>query len=384
MENKTSMKRNFLLYIMLVLSFPIFAQRLTKNSFRGVQVKARSEIFFTQTENCYALEILGVEPSSIQMELPELPLGTKFISSKKEGFRSDSGATGTVISLWFNFAYSGQTRIPPLLVKIKNRTYYFEFEKVMVHENPSLISPVLEILFENPKNLVTDKKTGRKTLKVRRGEKITFTLYLRYAVQVLNFNWKIPKESIFTEVERFDFANGITKITQFTDDSKKLSRFEWQILKDGTYTLPEISVRALAYNGSQKELHLNQNIVISVSGEKQRAESESKIKGADVFSAAFEKPKDDELSPKQKNVTRQECEILAQKEKRSFMQRLSGKKYAVFAGGEICPVPESKTSAQFFNGGQKVRVTESAGEWAFIEDKDFTGWTRSENLIEIK
>ena len=382
MENKTSMKRSFLLYILFFLSIPIFAQRLTKNSFRGVQVKARSEIFFTQTENCYTLEIPGVEPSSIQMELPELPLGTKFISSKKEGFRTDSGEQGTLVSLWFNFAYSGVTHISPLSVKIKGRTYHFEFEQVTVHENPNLISPSLEIFFEKPAALQTDKKTGRRTLKVRKGEKISFILALRYGVQVLDFSWTIPQDSIFTEVKRFDFANGRTKITQYTDEAKNLSRFEWQILKDGTYTLPEISLRALAYNGSQKDLHLNQNIVISVSGEKLR--EESKIKGIEVFSAAFEKPKDDELSQKQKNVTHEECEIMAQKEKHSFMQRLLGKKYAVFAGGEICPVPELKTNAQFFNGGQKVRVTESAGEWSFIEDKDFTGWTRSENLIEIK
>ncbi|WP_294429260.1 hypothetical protein [uncultured Treponema sp.] len=378
------MKRTFLLYILFFFSIPIFAQFFSKNKFRDLQVKAHSEIFFTQTENCYALELPGVDPSLIQMELPELPLGTKFISSKKEGFRADSGELGTVISLWFNFAYSGVTRIPPLLVKIKNRTYYFEFEKVMVHENPSLISPVLEIVFENPKNLISDKKTGRKTLKVRKGEKISFVLSLRYAVQVLDFSWKIPKDSIFTETERFDFANGITKITQFTGDAKNLSRFDWQILKDGTFSLPEISVRALAYNGSQKELHLNQNIALAVSGVASNLSDDKGIKGSDVFSAAFEKPSEQDFAEKQKAFTREDCEIMSQKERRSLMQKLFGKKYAVFSGGEIYPVPEKKSNGQAFSGGQKVKVSEQAGEWAFVECNEFSGWTLNENLFEIR
>ena len=373
-------KSLFLLGFAFLSSFA-FAQKLSS---LNLQVKPASEVFFTQTENCYELELPGIEPSSILMELPDLPLGTKFISSKKEEFRSENGERGTLITIWFNFAYSGPTRLSPLLVKINGKTHYFEFEKVMVYENPDFISPVLEISFDRAPNFTTDKKSGKKTLKIKKGEKLSFRVALRYGVQVLDFNWNLPKDSIFTETERFDFADGKSKATQFSDEAKNLSRFEWQILKDGIYNLPEIYVRAVAYNGSQKEIHLAQNIEIVVSGEKQQTGFVSQNGNDTIFVSAFEKPAEELSAQKEKLLTRADCELLAQKEKRTFFQKFFGKRYAIFSGGEICSVPEEKTSGQTFSPGQKVKITEKTGEWSFIESKEFSGWTRNLNLIEIK
>ena len=93
-------------------------------------------------ENCYVLEIPDVEPGKVQMDLPELPLGTRFISSKKEEFIAADGKRGTQISLWFTFTESAQTRLSPLMTRINGRTYFFEFVPTYVYENPNLISPV--------------------------------------------------------------------------------------------------------------------------------------------------------------------------------------------------------------------------------------------------
>lgn len=372
------MKRRFFLsfsIFLAILSFPIFAQ--------DVRVRAQSEIFFTQTENCYVLELDGVEPKSVLMELPDFPIGTRFLSSKKEEFVSRAGNRGTLISLWLSFSDSGMTRIPPLLVKINGKSNYFEFEQVMVHENPALVSPVLEIHFDSPKNL-KPLKNGQKSLTVKKGEKISFTLSIRYGVQILDYKWKIPNDSIFTEVARFDFANGAQKIGQFTSEAKNLSQFEWQILKEGAYSLPQISVKAVSYNGTQKMLSLPQDVEIIVSGEKYANNDIHDSKNTNMFASAFEKPLQENEMQAKNARTRADFENLAQKEKRTIFQRLLGKKYAVFAGGEICSVPEKSASGQQFAGGQKVRISESAGEWSFIEHEEFSGWTRTENLIEIK
>ena len=348
---------------------------------RDLKLQPRSEIFFTQTENCYALEIEGISPSQISMELPELPLGVRFISSKKEEFISKDGMRGTLISLWFTFSDSGESRLSPLLVRINGKNHYIEFEPVLVYENPNLISPDLEITFENKK--FRTEKDGRKFLTVSPGEKIIFTLALRYGTQVLAFKWNIPKDSIFNESERFEFANGGQKITQFTNENKNLARFEWQILKEGEYSLPEITVTALSYNGSKKILSLPPDIRIIVKGVPIGEKRPGGIK-TDIFESAFEKPDEETGLTKKSSPTRKECQELAAQSRLSFFDKLFSRKYGIFTGGIVSSVPEENSNAKFFEGGKKVRITEDAGEWVFIENEEFSGWVKSENLIKIK
>ncbi|WP_407428134.1 hypothetical protein [Treponema sp.] len=373
---KHSIIKIFFIHIFLCIpGFQISAQTL----------KPQTELFFTQAENCYSLKLTGVEPSAIQMELPELPSGTRFISSKKEEFISENNDHGTLITIWFNFAYPGLTQLHPLLTRINGRLRYFEFEQVMVHENPALISPVLEVSFENIQNIQTDKKKSKKIINVKKGEKIIFDLSTRYSVQILNFSWEIPKDSIFTEKQRFDFTSGNEKITQFTEKPIPLSRFEWQILKDGTFTLPEFSVTAIAYNGSKKALKLTQNIEIHVSDEINKKTNNDFYKIDNIFSSSFEPDKNESSVEKnQNNLTEPDYEKMALKEKLTFWQKLTGKKYAVFKGGLVYTIPEEKSGGQFFTGGPKIKITETAGNWIFIEGKEFSGWTQSINLIKIK
>lgn len=349
-------------------------------AFRDVKVLPRSEIFFTQMENCYALELSDIAPAQVQLELPELPHGTLFVSSKKEEFMASDGERGTLISLWFTFSESEETRIPPLLVRINGEAHYIEFEPVFVHENPNLIAPVLEISFEQPNRLTT--QGGKRTIAVKQGEKITFTVALRYGTQVLDFSWQIPKDSIFTERERSEFANGAQQITQFTTERKNLARFDWKILKEGTYPLPEITVETIAFNGTKRRLALPQSVQIAVT--KQAHEISAPKPQNSALAAAFAPPPEAPPAERPQPLTREECESLAKQEKRGFLQRLFGEKYAIFVGAAVAAVPEEKASGQFFAGGQKVRVTESAGEWSFIECEEFSGWTKKENLCEIK
>lgn len=361
-----------------VFSLPDYAK------LRELKVLPRSEVFFTQTENCYALEIEGVQPAKVQMDLPELPLGTKFISSKKEEFISENGDRGTLITLWFTFAYTGNTRIPPLLTRINGRVNYFEFEPTFVYENPALISPLAEIVVDSPHKITTDTKTARKIIKVQKGEKLTFTVFLKYGMQVLDFRWKIPKDSIFSEIERYEFANGSQKITQFTTESKKLAKFEWQILKEGEFQLPEITVGSLSYNGVKKSISLPKDIIVSVGKRAFSEESEEKTASENIFAASFIQSETDLSDSSTSILSKEACKNLADSSHRSLFDRIFSRKFAVFSGGEVFTVPEPKSNGQVFTGGQKVRVTETAGDWVFVECKEFSGWSKNDNIFFIK
>lgn len=375
------MKRFLIFFALYLVSFSSFALP-SGRTLKELKVIPRSEIFFTQTENCYELQIEGIEPAKVQLDLPELPLGTKFISSKKEEFITENGKRGTQISLWFTFSESGNTRIPPLGTIINGRKYFFEFEKTYVYENPALLSPIAEVIFQNPSTLENDKKTGKKLLRAHVGQKISFTVMIKYAIQVLDFKCPTPKDSIFTESNRTEFAKGAQKISQFTTESKKLADFEWQILSEGTFSLPEITIGAISYNGVKKQVALPKNIVISVSKSQNSVTHEEK--NNEIFASAFTKPEEESVKAKDSLPARQEYQKIAEKSNRGLFDRLLARKFAIFAGGRVFSVPEEKTKGQNFTGGQKVRLTEQAGAWSFIECQEFSGWTKNDNIFEIK
>lgn len=357
---------------------------LSAENFKSLQVLPQSEIFFTQTENCYSLELDGVQPAKVQMDLPELPLGTKFISSKKEEVINAQGQRGTLITLWFTFAYTGNTRIPPLMTRINGRTHFFEFQPVYVYENPALISPILEITFDSPHKISGGSKNSKRAISVQKGEKLRFTISLKYGTQILDFKWKIPKDSIFAETERFEFANGGQKITEFTTEGKNLAKFEWQILKEGEYSLPEIIIAALSYNGVKKTLYLPQDIIVSVSPKTHKEADDEKNLSSNIFEEAFQPSQTDIFEEKNSAPSKEECKKIAENSRRKFCDIIFSRKFAVFAGGEIYTVPETKSRGQTFAGGQKVRVTETAGDWAFIECKEFSGWAKNDSIFLIK
>ena len=379
-RNAIFLRRKIFSLLFAFFAFSVFATPEPKE-WRNMKVLPSSEIFFTQTENCYELFLSGASPSKIQMELPDLPYGAKFISSKKEEF-SENGERGTLISLWFTFSESGTVEFPPLAIRIDGKMHYIEFESVRIYENPNLIQPILEIHFTNPSKLRS--QNGRKIYQAQVGEKIAFTVSLRYGVQVLNFSWKIPKDSIFSETERFEFANGTQKLTEFKSEAKNLARFEWQPLREGIFPLPEIAVTALAFNGTQAHIFPPTDIEIEVSPSKQQKSSISRAENHTIVSSAFEMPGDVPEKSQKEPSNREDFRKMAENERLSLFEKIFSKRRAIFAGGTIHGVPEEKSNAHTFGGGQKVKITENAGDWSFVECEEFSGWTKNENLFEIK
>ena len=350
-----------------------------------IKISPRSEVFFTQTENCYALQLPNIAPAKVRIDLPDLPLGTKCISSKKEETITENGKRATLITLWFTFDYSGETHIPPLLVHADGMPYYLEFQQTMVYENPALISPVLEVSFDTPKNSRFQKSDDKKVIKVQKGEEISFTLQVRYAIQILEYKWELPKDSLFEEKQRSDFARGKEKVTEFTTSAKKVASFSWKILKAGAYFLPPITIEALSFNGEKKRLSLPQDIIIIVLDEKYQAlERKAPAQNQGLFSSSFAKPQETEEEEKNAKPDIEEFRNQAGNAKRTFLEKLTRKRPGIFTGGTISAIPEEKSSGQYFSGGQRIIISEEIGEWIFIECKDFSGWTKRNKVITIK
>ncbi len=363
---KTSVKQKRKFFCgLLIFLFYIFnadAKGVSPSVIKKLTVKPDSTLFFTAQENGYTLKIPGADPYMVQTDLPQLPQGVVFVSSKREEYLDPDGTGGTAVHLWFTFKDTGPVKMPPLIVMVENRTYYLSFEDVTVYENPALINPETVVEFESE---VTKIKTsdGRTVIKVREGEEIIFSVGLKYFVQIISFDWQIPKNSIFTDLERFDTEVN-AQVNQaagreFSNEVKKLARFSWKPLAQGDYQMPEVTVTATSYNGSRKTVRLPGYIVrvekrsgslFSQKGQKNRSDS--------VFSSAFSKPSSVSNEVKSLKISKEDCIKLAElrSRERNTFYGSSARKNRI----------EFEKSLGFSEGSKEARKPAVALEFVFM------------------
>lgn len=452
-------RRHRLLVFAALLSGGIsFAKAPSPGEIRQLKVTPDSKNIFTAQENGFTLEIPGLEPSKIQTDLPALPSGVLLVSSKREEVIFTSGERGTSVRMWFSFRDTGAVRLPPLILTVGRREYYIPFENFEVFENPALISPVLEIDFLSG---VSIKNTRRgKEIETHAGDEIVFLLKLKYFVQIFQFEWELPENSIFKEIEKYEISRGVPAGTDFSPDALPVAKFSWKPLVAGDYTLPEIRISATSYNGSRKQVPLPfyQIKVLPPSGIADDFIYGQKSAGS-PFKNAFVEEKDVAETGQRQAFSREDSEKLAELyslernffpsdesaalrrelesvfggtlEKKSvakpavfifcllaflagiaaliffiFRKNSAGLlfltvfgifcvfsvqgiaslwgNYGIFAGGDISSVPEEvTTSVHRKDGGQKVRIVESAGDYYFIRSKEISGWVLKSCVFEI-
>jgi len=449
---------------LLILALSLFglskinAAPLTNAQIRNLVIEPDKKEFFTAQENGYTICFDGIDSSQIQTDLPSLPPGVQFVSSKRSVFVNNEGERGTMIQLWFSFTDVGPVKLPPLIVQVNKKTFYLPFGDVTVYENPALISPVLEVTFDEKTN-VTTSASGLRTVKLRAGEKLRFTVNIKYCVQIINYSWKVPQNSIFEEVKRYEMAAGQVRYPDFSSEAIPLAEFEWQPLTAGSYTLPHLDIKALSYNGYQKNIFMPECEII-VSGEMQTQSKAPFIPMRDIFSDAYE---DVELSARDANkyvVSKSDCVLIAQlrsiekhsfaftsaeKNRRAFEEKIgipdaeeepslpaiwvhffvgliclvlsniffilrrykttvamfiatlvfllfsisafisSTEEYGIFCGGKVWSVPETTSSnTRTVSAGIRVKVSQKAGDWIYIESANINGWVTDDSVIFIE
>ncbi len=463
---KTSVKqkrflcRGLLIFLFLLNGIFVNAKTPSPSAIRKLKVEPDTQAFFTAQENGFTLKIPGTDPMLVQTDLPQLPEGIQLITSKKEEYVNEEGERGTLVHLWFTFKETGPVRLPPLIVIVDKRTFYLPFGDVTVFENPNLISPQLLVDFISGAKL--NRSTGEiKVYEAVAGEEIIYELKLKYFSQILSFDWQLPKDSLFKELNRSDYARGKTAGRTFSDQALSVAEFSWKPLVPGEYIMPQVSVSAVAYNGSTRTLNVPRVVIKVVPEAKNESEktftTESSKK---LFGSAFTQNPASVYQETKSEFSKEDCKKLAELrtiEKKSFslkkaraeradfelLHGLSGAEnevrlpfvrlffiltfvfvcltllfaflrkktvavvflilsavfivfsavvgnkitdeYAIFAGGNIMPVPEETSSAVHkAEGGLRVKIVEKTGEWFYITSNDVNGWVKKENIYEIK
>jgi hypothetical protein len=306
---KRKLCSGLLILLLVAISFPLFAETLSKAQIRALHVVPQNKIFFTGAECGYTLTLPGIEPSNVQTELPSVPSGVQFLSSKRDEYIGSDGKLGTIVRLWFSFSSAGVYTFDPLSVMIGFRSYGLQFDTVTVYENPKTIMPVLSVRFDNDVS-VTDGNVP--VVSVAAGQKIHFTLYLKYAVQVVNFSWELPQNSLFTELKRYEITRGEPRGNDFSPNEIPVARFEWEPLVAGHCRLPDVHMTVTAYNGSRREpvLPAYDIFVVEQSSKNAQTSIPSPRENAS-FAYAFAE-QTDSVSEKNLEVSFIDCRNLAQ------------------------------------------------------------------------
>lgn len=321
---KTSGKQpaKLILGLLIFLAEPafLFAKAPSRSVIKSLSVKPDKEVFFTAQENGYTLKIPEAEPSSVQTDFTDIPQGVQFLSSKREEYFDNDGKRGTLVHLWFSFKDPGTVRLPPLITVIAGKTYYIPFEDAVVYENPALISPEADVLFLNGILPQTDKD-GAMRIYVNAGEEIAFVVGLRYFVQIVEFRWTLPKDSIFEETERYEALQDNFIDREFSTQAKPLARFSWKPLVPGEYSLPDIKIQATAYNGTLKAAGVPSCIVkVLPASSSSGVQKGQRNTAENVFKSAFTEKQSPSPAAKSKVLDKQSAELASMRsaERNSF------------------------------------------------------------------
>lgn len=236
---------------------------------RELRISAVSDqSLWVNTDIKFETVIPYILPSQLDVSMPEEDEHMTFKS-----FRKVEWDSGTKIELWFSFDKTGVYTPEPLVVKIKNSRRQLLFESVKIGINPKEQMPLC---------IIKTPQGNNKDLTVRAGETLKFGVYLQYAVQLTQFNWEIPKDSLFEQIRTYEFTEIKQREKVVSDDLIPVSDFEWTPLVPGTVQFPDFTIQAIAYNGDKVTVRMP-SITVKVLEGKQKGAAE----GTSYFEDAF-------------------------------------------------------------------------------------------------
>ena len=270
---KQFLKGFFVTLLFAAGSQTVYSQTLTNALIRDLRISpVQNQPLAVNTDIKFEVVIPYTLPSQIDVSMPEEIENVQFKTLRKVEAGGNGG--GTKIEIWFSFSKTGTYIIPPLSMKIKNSRKQIAFMPVKIGINPKEQNPVCVI--------VTDSGIN-KNITVTAGQSVKFRVCLQYAVQLVQFNWELPKDSIFVQGKTYEFTEIKQREKVVSDELIPVSDFEWTPLVTGTIDFPKFNIQAIAYNGDKVTVKLPAIKVNVVKARTKKSDNSSSY-----FSKAFE------------------------------------------------------------------------------------------------
>jgi hypothetical protein len=308
------------LLIFAVLPVNIISPQ-TYSEMHLLRVTPHDKVLYSGKVCEFVLIVPDVKSSDVEIETPVLPSNVNFVSMRRTDYIAKGELSGTEVDLWLTFCSAEQYSLPPLGIKVRNRLYSIPFDKVTVVQDPSTLTPCFIIRFDNGIEADNTQRIDTPLFAVSAGDKIRFTVFVQYAVQVMNFEWSVPKDTLLTEIQKYEITGGNSRSKESFMERIPVGRFEWQPLVPGFASLPEIHFTATAYSGSHvmlspPDLHIT---VLRV----EKKTTASVDRDENYFTRAFSEVESTEIDKVRSEVSESDCEKLAllrTNERHSFFQ----------------------------------------------------------------
>ena len=267
-------------------------------------VPSENQELFTKVDLKFEVLIPKVNASQIQVLSTPLPSDISFKTVRK---LQDFENNGTKIEIWYSFDKPGNYKLPALPVMIQNRRRNLQFQAVSVTDDPSKQVSRMVVIFENGTKVTSSDEARTKALfSAKIGKKVKFTVFIQYSTQLVQFNWDIPKDSIFTQTETFEITEVKYREKKYTHDLIPVAKFEWTGLKAGPQTMPKIKITATGYNGYRNELLLPEVLINFTEADLSTSDPYSAM-----FNSAFAEIKTDSSGKNTLIITEEDCIKLA-------------------------------------------------------------------------
>ena len=299
-------RRFLIILVALFCSAASFAQNITLEQIRQLRfIPDEGQNLYTKTDLKFTVTIPNVRASQVQVLAATQEHDITFRTIRKS---EDYKQNGTTIEVWYNFAKEGSYTPSPLPMMIQNRRRSISFEPVTVTVDPSTMNPRIVLAFEDGIKIYSDDLLGNSpVLKIPTGKKIKLTVNLQYATQLTQFNWDLPKDSIFTCIDEYEFTENRYRERVYSHTLIPVASFEWTGLIPGLQKIPTFRLNAIGYNGARIELKMPGFLIEFT----ESTDSEESANEEDIFSAAFFQEEEQADSFGATHLTKEECQTLA-------------------------------------------------------------------------
>ena len=301
-----SCRRLLISFLLIFISSLSFAQRVSLDQIRQLKITpAEGQNLYTKTDLRFTVVIPNVSPSQVQVLSINQKNDITFRTMRKT---ENYDVQGTTIELWFNFGTKGTYTLAPLPLIVQNRRCSINFETITVTDDPATMTPRIVVVFEDGTKVYSDE-TNYPTplLTVKTGKKLNFTVNIQYATQLVQFNWDIPKDSIFTCTKQYEFTEARHRERIYSHTLNPVASFEWTGLVPGPQTLPKIRLNAAGYDGYRSELRLPEVIIEFTDSEEVSDTNDD----SDIFAAAFFQEVSETEEIVHAALTKEECQELS-------------------------------------------------------------------------
>ena len=299
--------RRFLVSLLLLYTAGLsFSQNLTLKQIKKLRlIPEEGQNLYTKTDIKFTVTIPAVSPSQVQVLAGNQQRDITFRTMRKSESYEEKGTT---IEIWYNFSNKGTYTPSPLPLMIQNIRRSIEFEPVTVTDDPATMNPRIVLVFDDGTKIYSDDQDiPSPLLSIKTGQKLCFTVNIQYATQLVQFNWDIPKDSIFTCVKQYEFTEVRHRERVYSHTLIPVASFEWTGLVAETIKVPAFRLNAAGYNGYRSELLLPDIYIEFTETEDNTADSDD----YDIFSDAFFQETTEEEQLLISTITDEDCLRLA-------------------------------------------------------------------------